>query len=852
MALARLIEGFRPQHYQIDLKIEPEKMVFRGRAIIRGTKVGRPSKRIALHQKNLKITSGELYYFDKKRGKLEKNVSRVNRLNKINELRVHSSEILYPGDYEIVIAFSGLINQQMHGIYAAVHSNNKKIISTQLESHHAREVFPCIDEPAAKAIFELNLDTPIGTVLSNMSPVSETVKNGRQLTSFEKSPVMSPYLLAFAFGDLTYKQLITKSGLIIRSFATKENADRLDFSLQTAAKAINFFESYFGVAYPLPKLDMLALPDFANGAMENWGLITYRESCMLIDESSSGVESRQLVALVICHEIAHQWFGNLVTMAWWDDLWLNESFANLMEYLAVDAIFPEWDIWNQFVNSEQASALKRDILPTIQPVRTGVSHPDEILTLFDPSIVYAKGGCLLRMLMHYIGEQAFKDGLGIYFEKHKYSNATADDLWSALSTAAGVDVKSFMDQWLKKPGYPVITVTRTNEAGYRISQQRLLADEIPEETTWTVPLFPVTKTSLNILTAPSAEISTKGNQPLLLNDGAAGYFVAHYQDPALFENILDSLKQGRLTLANRIYLINCYSLLERTCQAKTVENLKLLLAFENEKSEPVWGAMAGLIGSVRRLVFDTPADTAAKQFQDRLVKSVVDDIGWNKNAADDVHTLRLRELALELAVAAENQPIIEEALRRFAKLRRPNDVSSDIRGAVYFAAARFGTGEEFNKLLEIYMKTSVSEEKEELCRGLTTTKDSQQIGRLIELLNGTEIRLQDLPAWFAHLISNPYAKAQTWQWLSDNWQWLDKNFSASGLLERFPRYCGMAFSRADDLKLYKNFFEPLQSQPGLTKAIELGLQEITGKLRWRQLNEQDTVAWLLEQQSGRD
>ena len=335
----RLGYDFKPDNYVIKLQPDINKMSFTGSVIITGYKCGKPSKRLTFHQKGLKIKDTKITRIDNKKGAINIDVERINTIKTSNELRVHSNEVLYPGKFIVEIFFSGQINEKMHGMYTCnfMHEGTPaKLVTTQLESHYAREVFPCIDEPSAKATFDLTLVTSKNvTVLSNTT-IKKQSKDKFLTTTFETTPIMSTYLLAFAYGAFVKKEGISSGGVKVGCYATPEHIELLDFSLSIATKAIDFFEKYFGVKYPLPKLDMVALPDFSAGAMENWGLITYRESCMLVDKNMSSLDTKQFAALIICHEIAHQWFGNLVTMEWWDDLWLNESFANLMEYRALD------------------------------------------------------------------------------------------------------------------------------------------------------------------------------------------------------------------------------------------------------------------------------------------------------------------------------------------------------------------------------------------------------------------------------------------------------------------------------------------------------------------------------------
>lgn len=465
------IEKFVPENYNIFLDIDRQSKTFTGNVAINGEAL---DNRVSFHQKDLRIHAVLL-----------DNEAVSFKEDHDNEaLRV---ELPTTGLMTLVIEFSGKITDNMTGIYPSYYTIDgisKEVISTQFESHFAREAFPCVDEPHAKATFDLSIkfDQQDGEiVLSNMPEINVDLRKETGLWTFDTSPRMSSYLLAFALGDLHGITAKSKNGTDVGVFATKAHpSTSLEFALDIAVRVIDFYEDYFGVNYPIPQSYNVALPDFSSGAMENWGLITYREIYLLVDDNSTAT-SRQQVALVVAHEIAHQWFGNLVTMEWWDDLWLNESFANMMEYVSIDAIEPEWKIFEDFQTGGVPLALKRDATDGVQSVHVDVNHPDEINTLFDPAIVYAKGSRLMHMLRRWIGDSDFAKGLSLYFEKHQYSNTIGRDLWNALSDSSGKDVAAFMDAWLEQPGYPVLTASVENDHLILSQQQFFIGEGVEQE-----------------------------------------------------------------------------------------------------------------------------------------------------------------------------------------------------------------------------------------------------------------------------------------------------------------------------------------------------------------------------------
>src|SRR5258708_2856613 len=361
-SVKRLYKELKPNHYELDVTPDATNMIFSGSVRVALKKTGRTRQRITFHQHGLKITSATITRRDKK-GDRELLVTRINNQDSMDEVRLHTSDMVYSGDYIVEMHFSGKIKPGATGLYPCpfkVDGQDHLILATQFESHHAREVFPCIDEPEAKATFNLSLTTPRDqTVLAN-TPVKDQVEvaaiGGKALkTQFETTPKMSTYLLAFVIGELHSKTTQTKHGTEVSVWASiAQPHDALDYALDIGKRTVEFYEDYFGVRYPLPKLDHVALPDMGSStsAMENWGLITYRESSILAYPGEVSQSSQEYIAVVIAHETAHQWFGNLVTMKWWDDLWLNESFANMMEYQSIDALFPDWHVWDQFVTRE--------------------------------------------------------------------------------------------------------------------------------------------------------------------------------------------------------------------------------------------------------------------------------------------------------------------------------------------------------------------------------------------------------------------------------------------------------------------------------------------------------------------
>jgi aminopeptidase N len=839
----RLFNAFAPEHYELELELDRPNRQFEGTVKITGN-TNEDRTNIRLHAKDLEIGGASIDGIE-----VEAYVD-----GEVIELRNHTT--FAPGQHTVSVTFSGKITDAMHGLYPCYYEHDgakKELLATQFESHHAREVFPCVDEPEAKATFDVTLKTESNvSVLGNMPIQDQTIGQDHLRTVFQRTPRMSVYLLAFVIGELQSKTAQTKDGVIVTTWATPaQSADSLDFALDVGIRSVEFFNEYFGIPYPLPKLDHVALPDFSSGAMENWGLITYREICMLADANTS-VSVRQYVALVMAHETSHQWFGNLVTMKWWDDLWLNESFATLMEYVCTDHLFPAWNIWMTFATSETLSALRRDYLPGVQSVKMPVNHPDEISMLFDPSIVYAKGARLLAQLRDYVGDENFRQGLTGYFQKHAYQNTTGQDLWEALSKTSSHDIPAFMTPWLEQPGLPVVHVARHDENQFELTQERfMIGSSEQSDQIWPIPLRPNHDDPHNPAMFNTKQMLLPAGNDLQINYGGRGHFVCHYNDPALLETRINAIKDSQQpNPADRLTLLHDMTLLSRAGLIHANNIFDLVEAYQSEMSEPVWDIISLAIGDLKRFIENDP--DAEQTFKRRIVAlahPTFTRLGWASIAGETEADTKLRATIIGLLTYADDPDVTARGLTDFRAQQDLNKLPGELRSLIFAITTKHGSSEDIERMIAVHHQTNSSELKGDIAHGLTATQDPVLIDRLIGLLKDESIiRPQDVDRWFIYLMRNRYARAKIWQWMIDNWEWIVETFAGDKSYDNFVRYGATALATRRWLETFRTFFWPKRDVPALKRAIELAVTDIAGRVEWL---ERDQDAFLEHLKSAR-
>ncbi|MFB4006723.1 M1 family metallopeptidase [Streptococcus pneumoniae] len=826
-AVEHFITQFVPEHYDLFLDLSRENKTFSGKVTITGQA---QSNRISLHQKDLEIASVEVA-----------GETRPFTVDHENEaLHIELSEA---GRVELVIAFSGKITDNMTGIYPSYYTVDgvkKEVLSTQFESHFAREAFPCVDEPEAKATFDLALrfDQAEGELaLSNMPEIDVEKRKETGIWKFETTPRMSSYLLAFVAGDLQGVTAKTKNGTLVGVYSTKAHPlSNLDFSLDIAVRSIEFYEDYYGVKYPIPQSLHIALPDFSAGAMENWGLVTYREVYLVVDENST-FASRQQVALVVAHELAHQWFGNLVTMKWWDDLWLNESFANMMEYVCVDAIEPSWNIFEDFQTGGVPSALKRDATDGVQSVHVEVKHPDEINTLFDGAIVYAKGSRLMHMLRRWLGDADFAKGLHAYFEKHQYSNTIGRDLWDALGQASGRDVAAFMDSWLEQPGYPVLTVKVENDV-LKISQKQFFIGEHEDKNRlWVVPLNSNWKGLPDTLETESIEIP--GYAALLAeNDGAlrfntenTAHYITDYQG-----DLLDAVLADLVELDNtsKLQIVQERRLLAEAGHISYADLLPVLDKLAKEESYLVVSAVSQVISALERFIDEgTEAERAFKELVAKLARHNYDRLGFEAKDGESDEDELVRQLAVSMMIRSNDAEASQVASQIFAAHKdQLAGLPAAIRSQVLINEMKHHETKELVAIyLDLYTHATDAVFKRQLAGALAYSTDAENIQTLLATWKDKFIvKPQDLSSWYLQFLGHQATQETVWVWARENWDWIKAALGGDMSFDSFVIFPSHIFKTQQRLAEYKEFFEPQLSDLALSRNIGMGIKDIAARV----------------------
>lgn len=841
----RLPPWLVPEHYALTLEPDLKRHAFSG-TLVFDFKLLKPSKKITLHALELAIQSVSVdgvpgaYTFD----------------TGTETVTCTFPHALKKGRHELTVSYTGTLNDKMRGFYRSqyrVRGVDETMAVTQFESTYARYALPCVDEPSAKATFDVTLIVEKGltTISNTIEKETTALPDGRVRVVYERTPRMSTYLLACVVGKFSHVEKKSKHGTLTRVFAPHGKEHQAAFALDVAVRCLDFYDDYFKIRYPLPVVDHIAIPDFSAGAMENWGAITYRESALLFDPKESTAQNKQRIALVIAHELAHQWFGNLVTMEWWTDLWLNEGFANYIEYLAVDHCFPEWDIWTQFVDTEMNEAMRLDALESTHPIQVEVHHPSEINEIFD-AVSYAKGATVLRMLATYLGAENFRKGLHEYLQKHAYGNAKTKDLWAALEHASGKPVRRVMETWTKHGGYPVVTLVREGKR-IRLSQKRYFSSKkLSSPTRWAVPMtlaLGSKKQQLLLDTRTSVILADKKSAYINANVGAVGMYRTHY-DTATLAALSAAVASGTLTSAELVRIVNDVFALAFSDDGAITDALAFLATLTTVDHYSVWSTVIQELVHLKTLVEGTKSEKLLNEYIVALLTPLSQKLGWGAKPQEPHTTHLLRGLVMHTLTGAHDQESIKAALTHFKAHERGSRLEPNLRPAVYGAFAREGGAQALETLIYHYEHEEMHAEKNRLLVALGCVRKTSTMRRALTYALGNKVRFQDTRWVFLSAARSVWGARIVFSVLQKHWPLILERYGKSG--HDLPRFvhCMAVLTTEADYEAVRKFFKAHPAH-GAARAVKQCLEEIRSRIRWRKKNLPVVESWLTEWASSR-
>ncbi|KAG2578560.1 hypothetical protein PVAP13_6NG203300 [Panicum virgatum] len=839
---ARLPRFAAPLRYDLRLRPDLAACTFSGAAAV-AVAVSAPTRFLVLNAAELDVDRASIRFQDLV-------PTDVTQFEEDEILVIGFDRELTIGEGVLAMDFTGTLNDQMRGFYRSKYVCNgesRNMAVTQFEAADARRCFPCWDEPAFKAKFKLTLEVPSDLIaLSNMPVVKETVSGPIKTVYYEESPLMSTYLVAIVVGLFDYIESSTSEGTKVRVYTQVGKTNQGTFALDVGVKSLDLYKDYFATPYPLPKLDMIAIPDFAAGAMENYGLVTYRETALLYDELQSSASNKQQVAITVAHELAHQWFGNLVTMEWWTHLWLNEGFASWVSYLAVDSLFPEWNNWTQFLD-ETTSGLRLDALAESHPIEVEINHASEIDAIFD-SISYDKGASVIRMLQSYLGAERFQKALASYIKKYAYSNAKTEDLWAVLEEESGEPVKDLMTTWTKQQGYPVI-YAKLN--GQYLELEQFLSDGSSGTGMWIVPITSCCgsydaqkkfllkeKTDKMHIKEFTASQSSDGDKNIWikLNIDQTGFYRVKYDDE-LAAGLVNAIKAKKLSLMDKIGIVEDSYALSVARKQTLTSLLRLLNAYHDESDYTVLSHVTSVCLSISKISVDATPDlnNDIKKLLINLLLPAAIKLGWDRKDGESHLDVMLRSLLLIGLVRLGHNETINEGVRRFHIFfedRKTSLLPPDTRKAAYLAVMRtvsMSNRSGYDALLKIYRETAEPQEKSRVLGSLSSSPDKDIVLEALNFMFTDEVRNQD--SYYILGGISLEGRDVAWTWLKTNWDHVLKTWNSSSLISDFINSIVSPFTSEEKAAEVSEFFA-CRMKPSFQRALKQSLERVRISARW--------------------
>jgi len=765
----RLPANVTPTHYALSVTPDLQKATFGGSERIAVT-LKAPARAVTLNAAEIDFDTVTISAGGRTQS------ARVTLVKARDQATFTVPAMIPAGRAEIEINYRGILNDQLRGLYLSK-ANNRRYAVTQLEATDARRMFPCFDEPAYKATFTLSATIDDGDhAISNGAVISDTPGPGvrKHTLKFETTPKMSTYLVALAVGDFVCESG-SADGVPIRICATPDKKGQTGLALEAAAEILRYYNRYYSVKYPFKKLDVVAVPDFAAGAMENTAAIFYRETRLLADSKTASVPVRKDIALVLAHEMAHQWFGDLVTMKWWDDIWLNEGFANWMETRPLKAWKPEWHKELDEVRSNQI-AMQLDSLRSTRAIRAEASTPEEINELFDP-IAYEKGAAVLRMVEAWVGEEPFRTGVNAYLDKFKYSNAKAEDFWGTLAASTGKPVDTVMATFVDQPGVPIVDTTIKCDAERgSVSVSQEVRKTAPLQT-WRIPVCvktPSGQVACDVVGAAGANIPLDTCPTWVMsNAGARGYYRV-LTPPAMVAAIARDV--GALTPAERIAILSDEWALVRAGRRDVGTFLDLASGFKSERNDAVMSTLAGALATIGDELTTAKTSAPYRAWVSQLVRPAMDDVGWTPAPNEDEARRELRAALVGAVGNTARDPAVIAKAREvvLSELARPGSVESTLLNAAVPVAALSGDAGLYEKYLARSRQASDPEEQHRYMYALADFSDPSLVRRTMDYILGPDVRTQDAKIFIARLLGNRDARQLAWELVQARWSDLEK------------------------------------------------------------------------------
>uniref|UniRef100_A0A671RLC3 Aminopeptidase n=1 Tax=Sinocyclocheilus anshuiensis TaxID=1608454 RepID=A0A671RLC3_9TELE len=873
----RLPNYIVPVHYHLLIHPNLTTLRFNGSVKIE-IDVKNNTNWVVLHSKNLKIFTATV--LDEHEAHLSDKVLSVLEYPSHEQIAIFSPKILTSGEkYFLYLEFGAPLSDGFYGFYKSTYKTKagetRILASTHFEPTSARMALPCFDEPIFKANYTVRIRRgPSHIALSNM-PLEQTVEIGNGLfeDQFEVSVKMSSYLLAFIVCDFRSVSGMTATGINISIYAVPEKWHQTHYALEAALRLMEFYEQYFNILYPLPKLDLIAIPDFQSGAMENWGLTTYRETSLLYDPDISSASDKLWVTMVIGHELAHQWFGNLVTMEWWNDIWLNEGFARYMEFVSLEAVYPELKVEDHFLDT-CFGAIGRDSLNSSRPISSLAENPTQIKEMFD-TVSYDKGACILHMLRNFLTNEGFQNGIIRYLRRFRYSNARNEDLWDSLIKVCHfiymfrggfysrrillqqyTNLKKIMYTWTIQKGIPLITVKRQGRKLY-IGQERFLKIVLPDDPScylWHIPLAYKTSHSdhevKHILTTKSDVLTLDEEVDWVkLNSDMNGYYIVHYDEEgwnALTE--LLSANHTALSFKDRASLIHNAFQLVTAGRLSLNRALDLIGYLKSETHNVPLLQGLGYLQSFYKLIDKRNiADVThnLKTYILQYFRDVIDKQSWSDDGM--VSDRRLREEVLSLACDFDYPPCLEKAKQLYNSWVESNGTISlptDVSETVYMVGAQDDSGWAY--LLEKYGVSMCETEKSKFLSALASSKDSEKLSRLLHLgMDGTLIKTQNLPSLIYMVARNPVGHFLAWDFVKKHWNELVEKFPLGSFgIRNIIVGTVTQFSSTEELREVEDFFKSITEQVSELRVIQVATENVEKNIMWLSRNLETMRTWL--------